>query len=261
MIYAMSDIHGFLDIFQENLKRIDLSGENRLMLLGDYIDYGPQSGQTLRCVYDLQQQYGRKKVIVLRGNHEEAFLEWLDAYGGPHAGEADEYGFIPYSDWLDKDPDYGSFRSFVTEEQWKPFQKIARNASESTQNIEAARMVLSANGELIQWLRRLPYYYETLRQIFVHAGVDEEAGEWWYGTEDYVFVGKFPASTGSFYKDIVAGHIGTAQISGDPDFHGVYHDSQSHYYIDGTVNESGRIPILVYDEEQDKYFELKEEPV
>ena len=262
MIYAMSDIHGFADIFQENLKRIDLSGENRLVLLGDYIDYGPESGRTLRLIFETQRQYGAEKVIVLRGNHEEMFLEWLKTYGGPHAGEPDADGLIPWNDWLLTDPDFGTFRSFLSEAQWDFFRQITRTASDDTLNIEAAQMVLSANHELIQWLRTLPYYYETERQIFVHAGIDEEAGEWWRcGTPEYMFTGKYPASAGSFYKDIIAGHIGTARIAGDPNFHGVYHDGQSHYYIDGTVNESGRIPILVYDEEKKKYSEMAEQSV
>ena len=257
MIYAMSDIHGFADIFLENLKRIDLSGKNRLVLLGDYIDYGSESGRTLRLVFETQKRYGAEKVIALRGNHEEAFLEWIDAYGGPHAGEPDEYGLVPWSDWLNTDPNYDTFHSFVSEEQWRFFQQIVRTVSEDSLNIEAVRMVLSTNGELIQWLRKLPYFYETERQIFVHAGIDEEAGGWWqYGTPEYMFVGKYPASAGSLYKDIIAGHIGTARIAGDPDFHGVYHDGQSHYYIDGTVNESGCIPILAYDEEEGMYSEI-----
>ena len=258
MIYAMSDIHGFLDIFQENVRRIDLSGENRLILLGDYIDFGPQSGQTLRYVYDLQQQYGPEKVVVLRGNHEEAFLEWLKAYSGPRAGKPDRYGLVPWNDWLDADPGYGTFRSLVTEGLWKRFQQAALSASQATRNIKAAQMVLFANSRLIRWLSSLPhpYYYETQRQIFVHAGIEEKAGDWWkHATAPHVFTGKYPWSTGSFDKDIIAGHIGTARISGDPDYHGMYHDGQSHYYIDGTVNESGRIPILVYDEKSGEYWE------
>ena len=256
MIYAMSDIHGYLDIFQENLKRIDLSDENRLVLLGDYIDYGPQSGQTLRCVYDLQQRYGPEKVIVLRGNHEEDFLEWLKTYSGPHAGKPDRYGFVPSNVWLDTDPDYGTFRSLVTEGLWKRFRQDVQTASQDIRNIKAARMVLLANAKLISWLLKLPYFFETDRQIFVHAGVEEEAEDLWeLATAPYVFTGKYPASVGRFYKDVIAGHIGTARISGDPEFHGMYHDGQSHYYIDGTVNESGRIPILVYDEKSGEYWE------
>ena len=258
MIYAMSDIHGCPDAFADSLKRIDLSGGNRLVLLGDYIDYGPESGKALRLVYETQQRYGAEKVIVLRGNHEEMLLEWLDAYAGSHAGEPDEYGLVPWSPWLDTDPDYDTFRSFVTEEQWQFFEQITRTASEDTRNIEAARMLLSANGELIRWLRGLPYFYETERQIFVHAGVDEEAGDWWrYGTPEATFVGKYPPTFGSFYKDVIAGHVGTSRLADDPDFHGVYHDGQSHYFIDGTVSASGRVLILAYDEEKGTYSEIR----
>ena len=39
--YMMSDIHGFLEAFEATLRKTDLSGKNQLILLGDYIDYGP----------------------------------------------------------------------------------------------------------------------------------------------------------------------------------------------------------------------------
>ena len=41
-IYAMSDIHGCLEEFNHALSLVDLSGDNRLILLGDYI-HGPDS--------------------------------------------------------------------------------------------------------------------------------------------------------------------------------------------------------------------------
>ena len=50
MIYAMSDIHGCLDALEKKMAQVELLGENRLILLGDYIDYGPQSGQVLQYV-------------------------------------------------------------------------------------------------------------------------------------------------------------------------------------------------------------------
>lgn len=257
MLYAMSDIHGHLDIFKAALEKIDLSGENKLILLGDYIDQGPQSGETLRYIYELQQEQGADKVIVLRGNHEEMLLGWLDTYCGANAGKPDEYGLIPYDPWLETDRSFATFRTLITEQQWQAFTKLSGKPSDDKLNIEAAKMVLEACGELIKWIRGLPYYYVTEKQIFVHAGVDEEAGEWWHlGTPEYVFTSKFPASKGSFYKDIIAGHNGTAVITGDRNFHGVYHDGQSHYYIDGTVYVSGKIPVLAYDEKTGKYSEL-----
>lgn len=257
MLYAMSDIHGCADILQSNLAQVDLAGDNRLILLGDYIDYGPKSGQALRCIYDLQKRHGADKVIVLRGNHEEMLLEWLDAYTGPGAGQPDEYGLIPWSDWLRTDRDYQTFRTLIAEDQWNDFCALDASAGDEWNQV-AARMVLEKSGDLIAWLRELPYYYETDRQIFVHAGIDEELGDWWrQGTEPYVFTGKYPATTGSFYKDVIAGHVGTSVLAKDPDFHGVWHDGRSHWYIDGTVNASGIIPILTYDEKTEKYGELR----
>lgn len=250
-IYCISDIHGYLNELKAALEHIDLLGDGRLALLGDYIDYGPQSGEVLRYIRDLQCQHGSEKVIVLRGNHEEAFLEWLSTYGGPYTGEPDKYGMIPWNDWLEGDEDFGAFRTLVTLEQWAFFQKVLPTLSEDSRNIAAAQMVLAADSELIAWLRELPYYYETPRQIFVHAGVEEESGEWWpWATPEHVFVGKYPAETGPFYKDIIAGHVGTSRLAETPAYHGVWWDRQNHYYIDGSIQQGGQLNILAWDEEQ-----------
>ncbi len=256
MIYAMSDIHGCMVPLEAAQERVDLTGGNRLVLCGDYIDYGTESGQVLRFLYDLQREHGEDKVIVLRGNHEEMFLEWLDTFHEGYTGAPDETGYVPWSEWLDTDGDYRTFRTLVTPSQFRAFERILPTLSDTSQNIEAARMVRAASGDLIRWLRALPYYYETEHQIYVHAGLDEEAGEdWSWGTPEYIFVGKFPPTTGRFYKDVIAGHVGTARLAGDPDYHGIWHDGASHWYIDGTVTKSGRVPVLAYDEKTGRYTE------
>ena len=108
--------------------------------------------------------------------------------------------------------------------------------------------------ELIEWIKNLPLYYETNRQIFVHAGIDEEAGEYWQlTTEDYYFTQKFPAVKGQFYKDIIAGHIGTSALAEDKNFHNIYYDGESHYYLDSTVEISQKLNVLIYDTETNKY--------
>ena len=58
---------------------------------------------------------------------------------------------------------------------------------------------------------------------------------------------------GHFYKDIIAGHISTAMLAESKDYHEVYWDGESHYYIDGDVNKTNTIPVLKYDEETGKY--------
>lgn len=118
------------------------------------------------------------------------------------------------------------------------------------------------DDKYISWMENLPRYYTEGNTIFVHAGIDEEAGDLWkWGTGDEIFVGKYPAETGKI-KDldmkVVAGHIGTAEISGDPGFHDIYYDGESHYYIDGTVLDSGMIPVLMVDTKEDKYYRVNE---
>ncbi|MDR1033679.1 MAG: hypothetical protein LBL41_02785 [Bifidobacteriaceae bacterium] len=111
-----------------------------------------------------------------------------------------------------------------------------------------ANTINTNHKELIAWLRALPYYYETDEQIFVHAGIDENASELWkIGTPKHYFANKFPATTGYFYKDIIAGHIATSTLADDPNYTQVYWDGISYYYIDGTVSVSGVIPVLKYD--------------
>lgn len=256
MIYAMSDIHGCVEPLKAALERVDLTGGNRLVLCGDYIDYGWESGQVLRFLYDLQREYGEDKVIVLRGNHEEMLLDWVETFHEGYTGKPDSSGFVPWSEWLDTDRDYRTFRTLVTPAQFRAFERVLPTLSDTSQNIEAARMVRATSGDLIRWLRWLPYYYETEKQIYVHAGVDEEAGEdWKWGTGAETFAWKHPATKGRFYKDVIAGHIGTARLADDPGFHGVWHDGASHWYIDGTVTRSGRLPVLAYDEETGRYTE------
>ena len=58
--------------------------------------------------------------------------------------------------------------------------------------------------------------------------------------------------------DIIAGHIGTASIAGDPSFHDIYYDGQSHYYIDGSVLDSGVIPVLMVDTRSNRYYRVTE---
>ena len=67
MIYAISDIHGCIYELKQKMSWVKLSGENRIVFLGDYIDYGQYSFQVLQYLYELQKQYGSDKVIVLKG--------------------------------------------------------------------------------------------------------------------------------------------------------------------------------------------------
>lgn len=121
----------------------------------------------------------------------------------------------------------------------------------------------AGDEKYLKWFKNLPLYHTEGNTIFVHAGIDEEAGDWWdTGTTQEVFTSKYPADLGEIPdidKKVVAGHIGTASISGNPSFHDIYYDGASHYYIDGSVYDSGVIPVLMVDTDEDKYYRVTSE--
>ncbi|MCX7823546.1 MAG: serine/threonine protein phosphatase [Syntrophobacterales bacterium] len=75
-IFAIGDIHGHVKKLKKLLAEIpyDLS-QDILIFLGDYIDRGPASKFVVETVMDLWRR--SERVICLRGNHEQMFLDFL----------------------------------------------------------------------------------------------------------------------------------------------------------------------------------------
>ena len=75
-IYAISDIHGCADLLQKMFTVIDRDLVNARSMraihvfLGDYIDRGPESRQTIDLLVDRSRNH---ETVLLKGNHE-AFL-------------------------------------------------------------------------------------------------------------------------------------------------------------------------------------------
>ena len=208
-IYCMSDIHGFIDEFKENLSVAAnklKNADNKLILLGDYIHGGSGNYEVCKTIIELQEKFGDDKVMALMGNHERWCIE-----GRMQIEETSLYD-----------------------------EKIEKH--------------------LLDWFNELPLYRVIQKNIFVHAGIDEDAGDLWeWGTNDYYFTDKYPADIGKVEgldKMIIAGHVGTYDIAQDDSFHDIYFDGFNHYYIDGTTVISGIIPILEIDTEAGSYKEF-----
>ena len=240
-IYALSDIHGEYELLLETMKQIDLSNkENQVIFCGDYIDSGHKSCQTLLFIKELQKTYPNQ-VIVLKGNHELLFFEWL----------AEEHN----TEWFAGDRDFLSIRSFLTEKQMERIECLAKWTRLENVSKVAKAFVYKNYPDLFAWIKELPFFYETEKQIFVHAGIEERAEmNWKAETSQEEMCWKYPWSTGKFYKDIISGHTSTALISGQSSYHNIYFDGESHYYIDGDVHISRKIPVLTYDVERKCYI-------
>ncbi|HVT79440.1 MAG TPA: metallophosphoesterase family protein [Phycisphaerae bacterium] len=70
-LLAIGDIHGCLAQFDALIGAIDICPSDHLILLGDYVDRGPNSAGVLSRIIELSW---RQKVTALMGNHEELML-------------------------------------------------------------------------------------------------------------------------------------------------------------------------------------------
>lgn len=79
-VYAIGDVHGRLDLFDEVLDKIDRNEMDKpiarslTVVLGDMIDRGPKSREVVQRILGLS---ARRWILAMRGNHEQCLLDFL----------------------------------------------------------------------------------------------------------------------------------------------------------------------------------------
>lgn len=251
IIYSFSDIHGFYGAMMDTLSLVDLdsSKENKLILLGDYVDRGKGSCEVLYQLMKLEEKYP-SQIITLLGNHDEMFIDW--------------YLLNDELQWLSQDVNFLTVKSFFSNEHFIDVmeQLVKRKKSYVEMSQYMVKEIRIKHSDLLDWFaekRKKSLYYETDTQIYVHAGICETDEELWkYATEQDEFTWKYPAETGPFYKDIIAGHVSTVEVANDINYLGkVFWDRQSHFFIDGETVKSKIVPLLKYDSCKGVYSSFK----
>jgi serine/threonine protein phosphatase 1 len=175
---AIGDIHGCLRSFDKLLELIQPQREDTLVLLGDYVDRGPDACGVLNRILELQRLC---TVVPLMGNHEVMFL---------HAREDPDL----FAQWLG----YGGDDTLAS------YQRRGYRRD--------LRAVPAPHWQFLD--EQLLGYWETKERIYVHASVDpqlemeEQSAELLYWLK---FSDVMAHKSG---KQIVCGH--TSQKSGLP---------------------------------------------
>lgn len=185
MFYIMSDIHGCLDKFEAAIKKWGPDKE-RLVLMGDYIDRGPDSLGVIQKIMELKETH--KNVTVLKGNHEDMLLQWLKS-------EKELLGF--YYTMTHEE----TLKSFL-KERFKKESRLQRGLS----------MIHMFKKEL-KFLDNLDCYYESDNIIFVHAGINLRADNWRLSKNDLLWIrNDFFYSSVSPEKRVFFGHTPTRML-------------------------------------------------
>lgn len=186
-VLAVSDIHGDRELFLHLLDKLRyVPGEDTLVLLGDYVNRGPQNLETVRTVMELCKN---ENVYALRGNNDVYLLR--------------------------HDPENFRRLGFFRERSLQG-QMIREAGLAWPETPEAFDEAMAACHEVFQeelgFLYGLPDILETGRFFFAHAGLqgeDLDNQELSYVLSAYGF---FTRNTHAFSKLLLVGHYPTANF-------------------------------------------------
>jgi len=134
-LFAIGDIHGCFEKFREMVEsKIEIRKSDKLILLGDYIDRGFQSRETVDYIIGLQEN--GFDITALIGNHEYMLLEALDS---------EDFVFNWYA-----------------------------NGGEVTLSSFGIESIRELPGIYVDFFRSLLFYYSFRQFLFVHAGFNDE---------------------------------------------------------------------------------------
>lgn len=158
-IYAIGDIHGQLEMLRAAHARIEADRARvgdpsaPIVHLGDLVDRGPDSCGVIDYLIDGLDR--GERWIVLSGNHDQLFLDHLDASQGNSSHNTSGLS------WMDARmggretlASYGINTGF--------WSRQARIQAETRERVPE---------EHHRFLRRLPLWHETRDLLFVHAGI------------------------------------------------------------------------------------------
>ena len=76
-ILVIGDIHGHYKKFISLYKKLEVTDDDLVIYLGDYIDRGPV-GETAYVLDFMMREVEKNNVIALRGNHEQMMLDFFN---------------------------------------------------------------------------------------------------------------------------------------------------------------------------------------
>jgi serine/threonine protein phosphatase 1 len=157
--YVVGDVHGCLAALDTLLAGIDTDrrrtgGEDaQIVFVGDYIDRGQQSAETLQRVRDLEAALP-DQVVCLLGSHEKMLLDFLD--------KPRTHGLR----WL-RNGGIGTLTAYRID-------GLTEVATPEELEVAAAQLRPRLAEGLIDWLRARPLRHDSGNVTVAHAGLDPE---------------------------------------------------------------------------------------
>ncbi|MFH2005598.1 MAG: metallophosphoesterase family protein [bacterium] len=159
--FAIGDIHGELQTLRKLLGRLPTLGpDDTLVFLGDYVDRGPESRQTVEFLRHTLPQETGARLVALLGNHEDGWLRHVREGGWPEF-------VVPQSNGCME-----CVRSYLG---------TTAPPNDERPSKEEFGALLSGTAlpeDVLAWMASLPHWFEDDHAIYVHACLPERDGRW-----------------------------------------------------------------------------------
>ena len=142
--YAIADLHGRYDLLDKALHKIwSTNTENmfKIITLGDYIDRGPESNLIIQRLIRESKEC-KNTYVCLQGNHESMAVECITHNLHP--------------DWWVGNGGKETLASYGWSWKDSPYSQMAYSV---------------VPKDHFDWMKGLPLFFETEKQVFVHAGI------------------------------------------------------------------------------------------
>ncbi|MGG0185912.1 metallophosphoesterase family protein [Bacillus rhizoplanae] len=218
---VISDIHGELEKFEKLLEKVEYNPKNdQLILLGDYVDRGPNAKEVIEKVMQLKEG----GAFALKGNHEDMMIKALTTEEGKF-----------WNHWVKRNGGDQTLHSYGFSES---------DIAVSEEEFIRPQLQSEVLEQHIEFIKELDHYIETDDYIFVHAGVQPMTPV--SETDAYTLMwirDEFHNGyTGE--KVVVFGHTETKILHGNNENCSVYFGNNRIIGIDGGAVYGGQLNCL-----------------
>ncbi len=236
-IYVMSDIHAHYELLKKMIENLELKEEDYLILLGDYINRGPDSLKSLDYVWELSK---RKNTFVLTGNHELSMYEIITnkEFFSEIAGRILKSSTNPISEILKRDGI--NYLDYSSDELYD---------------------YLNSKKEFLHKLKDLSTIVYTDDFVFIHSGYDmdftlENKGK-------YLRWDRYSIESTVNEKTVVVGHMPAMNFTPDRmDTRPYFNEEKNIIFIDGGLGlkRVSELNCLIIEKKENKIsYDLMQE--
>jgi len=178
--WAIGDIHGYARTFETVMLKIKPQPGDRVILLGDLVDRGPD----VKGVFDSILNYQAKgiEIFCIRGNHDDLMYKSM-------LEEQESQGFLRF------------IKRDYTKKSW------LNMGGDTTMKSFGARKMIDIDTKYYEFIESMYHYLEDENHFYVHAGFDFSKEKPFEDIQAMMWIRDFKANKELIQgKKIVHGH-------------------------------------------------------